>query len=165
MVDGSTRAAALAVLEFSAQGSNAGSGVYGGHSQPEANQPALQQQQQQYPCAQQQQPLPPPQLLARFRVNSRDTMSVFRAVSPEDLADVAALLPPGTTLPGAGRMTYLVARLEVLRCMRYICSCIYDTHALHSSGCRITLPCPALRTHPQPSVHHPHTTTAEAACI
>eukprot|EP00879_Flechtneria_rotunda_P021695 GHRR01022875.1.p1 GENE.GHRR01022875.1~~GHRR01022875.1.p1 ORF type:complete len:1033 (+),score=433.02 GHRR01022875.1:114-3212(+) len=57
--------------------------------------------------------VPPPQLLARFRVNHDDTLSVFRAVSPEDFADVAGLLPSNTALPAADKMTYLVARLEI----------------------------------------------------
>lgn len=58
-------------------------------------------------------PVPPPQLLARFRVNQNDTLAVFRAVSTEDFADVASLLPPNTALPAADKMTYLLARLEV----------------------------------------------------
>lgn len=58
-------------------------------------------------------PIPPPQLLARFKVNHSDTLAVFRAVSPEDFADVASLLPPNTALPAADKMTYLLARLEV----------------------------------------------------
>jgi hypothetical protein len=58
-------------------------------------------------------PVPPPQLLARFHVNQNDTLAVFRAVSTEDFADVASLLPPNTALPAADKMTYLLARLEV----------------------------------------------------
>jgi kinesin family protein 4/21/27 len=59
------------------------------------------------------QPVPPPQLLARFRVNSQDTLAVFRAVSGEDFADVAGLLPANSAVPAADKMTYLLARLEV----------------------------------------------------
>lgn len=58
-------------------------------------------------------PIPPPQLLARFKVNQHDTLAVFKAVSIEDFADVAGLLPPNTALPAADKMTYLLARLEV----------------------------------------------------
>lgn len=57
--------------------------------------------------------IPEPQLLARFKVNHSDTLAVFRAVSPEDFADVAGLLPPNTALPAQDKMTYLLARLEV----------------------------------------------------
>jgi kinesin family protein 4/21/27 len=67
-------------------------------------------------------PVPLPQLLARFRVNQTDTLAVFRAVSTEDFADVASLLPPNTALPAADKMTYLLARLEV----RHSVICIWS---------------------------------------
>lgn len=53
-----------------------------------------------------------PRLLARFRVNVTDVLSVFKASSPEDFKDVMGLLPQGTPLPASGQMTYLLARLE-----------------------------------------------------
>ncbi|WIA34627.1 hypothetical protein OEZ86_012944 [Tetradesmus obliquus] len=82
-------------------------------NQPEAD--ADLQQQQVAEAAEEPElvPVPPPQLLARFRVNQNDTLAVFRAVSTEDFADVASLLPPNTALPAADKMTYLLARLEV----------------------------------------------------
>ena len=54
-----------------------------------------------------------PKLLARFRVNHTDTLSVFTASLDEDFLDVAGLLPPDTSLPATDKMTYLLARLEV----------------------------------------------------
>jgi kinesin family protein 4/21/27 len=81
-------------------------------NQPESD---AEQQQQQGEAAEEPELVPvlPPQLLARFRVNQTDTLAVFRAVSTEDFADVASLLPPNTALPAADKMTYLLARLEV----------------------------------------------------
>ncbi|KAF6261928.1 P-loop containing nucleoside triphosphate hydrolase protein [Scenedesmus sp. NREL 46B-D3] len=82
--------------------------------QPEADAELLQLQQGAEAAEEQELALvPPPQLLARFRVNQSDTLAVFRAVSAEDFADVASLLPPNTALPAADKMTYLLARLEV----------------------------------------------------
>ena len=54
-----------------------------------------------------------PKLLARFRVNQTDVLSVFKAISKEDFQDVVGLLPQGTPLPASDKMTYLLARLEV----------------------------------------------------
>lgn len=54
-----------------------------------------------------------PRLLARFRVNKFDTISVFRAMSREDFRDVVKLLPDNTPLPASDKMTYLIARLEL----------------------------------------------------
>ncbi|KAG1666691.1 hypothetical protein FOA52_013603 [Chlamydomonas sp. UWO 241] len=54
-----------------------------------------------------------PRLLARFRVNRTDVLSVFKAVTEEDYTDVMSLLPQGTSLPASDKMTYLLARLEV----------------------------------------------------
>ena len=39
-------------------------------------------------------------------------VSVFKAVTEEDLMDVVRLLPENTALPASDKMTYLVARLE-----------------------------------------------------
>lgn len=78
-------------------------------------------------------PVAPPQLLARFRVNRSDTLAVFRAVSTEDFADVASLLPPNTALPAADKMTYLLARLEVrnAECARASLQCMPPTVSRH----------------------------------
>ena len=54
-----------------------------------------------------------PRLLARFRVNTADTLSVFKATTKEDFRDVISLLPENTPLPASDKMTYLLARLEV----------------------------------------------------
>ncbi|GFH15116.1 kinesin-like protein [Haematococcus lacustris] len=54
-----------------------------------------------------------PKLLARFKVNTMDTLAVFKAVSKEDFKDVIGLLPENTPLPASDKMTYLLARLEV----------------------------------------------------
>jgi hypothetical protein len=88
----------------------------------------MQQQQQQHDAEASTEPLTaaapappasPPELLARFRVNQHDTLAVFRAVSTEDFADVAGLLPADTALPAADKMTYLLARLEVRQHKKY----------------------------------------------
>ncbi|GFH28695.1 kinesin-like protein, partial [Haematococcus lacustris] len=54
-----------------------------------------------------------PKLLARFKVNTMDTLAEFKAVSKEDFKDVIGLLPENTPLPASDKMTYLLARLEV----------------------------------------------------
>ncbi|MEW5301559.1 MAG: hypothetical protein WDW36_004412 [Sanguina aurantia] len=54
-----------------------------------------------------------PVLLARFKVNQHDTLSVFKACTKEDFEDVIGLLPENTPLPASDKMTYLLARLEV----------------------------------------------------
>ncbi|MEW5319130.1 MAG: hypothetical protein WDW38_010300 [Sanguina aurantia] len=54
-----------------------------------------------------------PVLLARFKVNQYDTLSVFKACTKEDFEDVIGLLPENTPLPASDKMTYLLARLEV----------------------------------------------------
>jgi len=54
-----------------------------------------------------------PRVLARFKVNRNDVLSVFKAITEEDFRDVMALLPQGTSLPASDKMTYLLARLEI----------------------------------------------------
>mmetsp|Transcript_2102 Transcript_2102/g.5351 ORF Transcript_2102/g.5351 Transcript_2102/m.5351 type:complete len:931 (+) Transcript_2102:94-2886(+) len=54
-----------------------------------------------------------PKLLARFRVNTNDTLAVYKAISKEDFQDVIGLLPENTPLPASEKMTYLLARLEL----------------------------------------------------
>jgi hypothetical protein len=105
-------------------------------NQPDADLLAEQQQQQQDGEAAEEPelvPVPPPQLLARFRVNQTDTLAVFRAVSTEDFADVASLLPPNTALPAADKMTYLLARLEVRHCTHYNL-CAFGCGRKHASS-------------------------------
>lgn len=51
-------------------------------------------------------------ILVILQVNKYDVVSVFKAVTEEDLMDVVRLLPENTALPASDKMTYLVARLE-----------------------------------------------------
>lgn len=62
-----------------------------------------------------------PKLLARFRVNTKDTLAVYKAISKEDFQDVVSLLPENTPLPASEKMTYLLARLEVRGCLQVVC--------------------------------------------
>jgi hypothetical protein len=52
-------------------------------------------------------------VLARFKVNKHDAVSVFKATTKEDFKDVVKLLPENTPLPASNKMTYLIARLEL----------------------------------------------------
>ena len=52
-------------------------------------------------------------MLARFKVNKHDVVSVFKATTKEDFKDVVKLLPENTPLPASNKMTYLIARLEL----------------------------------------------------
>jgi hypothetical protein len=52
-------------------------------------------------------------VLARFKVNKHDVVSVFKATTKEDFKDVVKLLPENTPLPASNKMTYLIARLEL----------------------------------------------------
>ncbi len=57
-----------------------------------------------------------PRLLARFKVNEHNTIAVFTASTKEDFSyfrDVVGLLPANTPGTTTGKMTYLIARLEV----------------------------------------------------
>ena len=56
-----------------------------------------------------------PRLLARFKVNTRDSVAVFMATTAEDYDDVAGLRPADGALPAGDTMCYLLARLEAPR--------------------------------------------------
>ena len=45
-------------------------------------------------------------VLARFKVNKLDCVSVFKATTKEDFKDVVKLLPENTPLPASNKMTY-----------------------------------------------------------
>lgn len=65
-----------------------------------------------------------PKLLARFKVNQTDVLSVFKATMKEDFQDVIGLLPENTPLPASDKMTYLLARLENSAAARDIQACL-----------------------------------------
>lgn len=44
-------------------------------------------------------------VLARFKVNKLDCVSVFKATTKEDFKDVVKLLPENTPLPASNKMT------------------------------------------------------------
>jgi hypothetical protein len=46
-------------------------------------------------------------VLARFKVNKLDCVSVFKATTKEDFKDVVKLLPENTPLPASNKMTYV----------------------------------------------------------
>ncbi|GMH43780.1 hypothetical protein BSKO_11714 [Bryopsis sp. KO-2023] len=73
-----------------------------------------------------------PELLARFKINKKDVISIFKSCSREDYQDVMSLLPENTPLPASDRMTYLLSRLEIHENLD-IHSAMNDVAAGHST--------------------------------
>jgi hypothetical protein len=75
-------------------------------------------------------------VLARFKVNKLDCVSVFKATTKEDFKDVVKLLPENTPLPASNKMTCASTQLACMQGWAPACT-------MHAHAAR--LPCAGTR--------------------